>query len=89
MLWVRPLVTAARREGNGDVIVVVLIHTGIACCGLSMLVMVLQGNKLLDQRQNKSTTPMQTTESCHGRVSGVRTVRRYGSRRIGYRAMYV
>jgi hypothetical protein len=26
---------------------------------------------------------------CHGRVSGVQTVRRYSSRRIGYRAMYV
>jgi hypothetical protein len=26
---------------------------------------------------------------CHGRVSGVQTVRRYSSGRIGYRAMYV
>jgi hypothetical protein len=30
-----------------------------------------------------------TEMCCHGRVSGVQTVRRYGSRRIGYRAMYV
>jgi hypothetical protein len=26
---------------------------------------------------------------CHGRVSGARAVRRYGSRRVRYRAIYV
>jgi hypothetical protein len=31
----------------------------------------------------------QVSRACHGRVSGVKAVRRYGSRRIRYRAMYV
>jgi hypothetical protein len=36
-----------------------------------------------------SGTSIGTPAGCHGRVSGVRAVRRYGSGRIGYRAIYV